>query len=204
MTSSDLPITFDPDYGKVVTRVLPGIVAMMTLCGLFFLTTSSKTGLWLAVASFAVGAGFLGLYLWFLIYRKIEFRKDKIVVYRYLFPDREEAYEEVTGVSSTGFRLGGFPVACHTMDNSAELHSILEGLLERGKIQADESGGLTEDFKQNLTATLKAALLGIVFWFLFDILGWAPTAVPEAVTSYGVILVTLIIGAPLFKRLSSE
>lgn len=54
MSDPPLPITFEPEYGSVVTRVLPGIPAMMTLCAGFFLVVGSATGLALAAASLAV------------------------------------------------------------------------------------------------------------------------------------------------------
>jgi hypothetical protein len=53
---------------------------------------------------------------------------------RHLFPDVEGGYEEVDGVSAMGFRLDGFPVACHTMENSAELNAIVDDLAFVGMI----------------------------------------------------------------------
>lgn len=206
MSEPFLPRSFDPEYGTAVRRILPAIVVMMATCGLVFLllASSSATGLWLGLGSFGVGAGFAGLYLWFLIYREIRFGEGRIVVRRYLFPDVEGSYGEVEGVSSMGFRLGGYPVACHTMRNSAELLDILAELHERGVIEADRNGGLTRDFRANLAATVKATLLGVVLWLVIEATGVVPAHLPDGIAPYVVILVTLLVGAPLIKRFTSE
>lgn len=206
MSEPTVPRSFDPEYGTAVRRILPAIVALMAFCGLVFLllASSSATGLWLGLGSFGVGAGFAGLYFWFLIYREIEFREDGIVVRRYLFPDVEGSYGEVEGVSSMGFRLGGYPVACHTMRNADELREILGDLRERGVIESDRDGGLTRDFRANLSATVRATLLGVVLWLVIDAAGLVPASLPDGIAPYGVILVTLLVGAPLIKRVSSE
>lgn len=188
----------------MVTRILPAIVGLMTVCGLVFLATSSRTGVWLALVSFGVAGGFLILYLWFLIYREIEFREDGIVVRRYLFPDVEGTYDDVTGVSAMGFRLDGYPVGCHTMENSAELQSILDDLRRRGVIEPADDGGLSRDFGDNLAATVKAGALGALLWLLVAWADLAPTSIPDGVAPLGVILLTVLIGAPLLKRWSSD
>lgn len=197
---------FDPKYGSVVTRVLPAIVGLMSVCGLVFLffATSSWTGIWLALACFGIGSGYLGLYLWFLIYREIEFREDGIVVRRYLFPDVEGTYDDVSGVSTMGFRLDGYPVGCHTMENSAELQSILDDLRRRGVIEPADDGGLSRDFGDNLAATLMAGTAGVLVWLLVDWTDLAPASIPDGVAALGVILLTMLIGAPLLKRWSSD
>lgn len=197
--------TFDPEYGTVVRRVLPGVVVLMGGCGAVFLWTArSSSGQWLALASFGIGAAFLVLYLWFLVYRRIEFRQEEIVVRRYLFPDHAGRYEDVRGVSTMGFRLDGFPVACHTMTNSAELHDILEELIEEGRIAGDDGASLSRDFRENLSATVKAGFLGAALWLAVDALALMPESVPDGLGSLGVILVTLVVGAPVLKRMSSE
>lgn len=188
----------------MVTRVLPAIVGLMSVCGLVFLAISSRTGVWLALACFGIGGGYLGLYLWLLIYREIEFREDGIVVRRYLFPDVEGAYDDVTGMSATGFRLDGYPVGCHTMENAAELQSILDDLRRRGVIEPADDGGLTRDFRDNLAATVLAGTAGVLVWLLVDRADLAPASIPDEVAALGVILLTLLIGAPLLKRWSSD
>lgn len=193
---------FEPVYGRVVTRVLPGIVLLMAACGFAFLLLSPRSGAWLAAASFGVGAGFLGLYLWFLIYRRIEFGEESIVVRRFLFPDRRGRYEDVSAVSSMGFRLDGFPVACHTMENAAELRAILDDLRERGKIEPTEDEGLTASFRANLSATVKAAALGVVLWLIIQAAGLFPASIPDTMAAFGVILLSLLVGAPLIRRFS--
>ena len=203
MKDTALPRTFRPEYGRVVSRILPAIVALMSACGLVFLWTTPRSGLWLALASFGVAFAFLLLYFWFLIYREIEFGRERIVVRRYLFPDLEAGYRSVTGVSPTGFRLDGFPVACHTMENAGELRAILEDLRERGKIELAEDGGLTRGFRENLAATVKAAFLGVALWAGVEALELTPAGWPDDLVAYGVIFATLMVGAPLIKRLSS-
>lgn len=195
---------FEPVYGRVVTRVLPGVVALMATCGFVFLVLAPRSGAWLAVASFGVGTGFAGLYLWFLIYRRIEFGEETLVVRRYLFPDRRGRYQDVTAVSSMGFRLDGFPVACHTMENAGELRAILDDLRERGKIEPTEGEGLTASFRANLSATVKAATLGVVLWLVIQVVGLLPASIPDPAAAFGVILVSLLVGAPLIKGFSSN
>lgn len=190
----------------MVTRVLPAIVGLMTVCGLVFLffATSSRTGVWLALACFGIGSGYWGLYLWFLIYREIEFGEDGIVVRRYLFPDVEGTYDDVTGVSAMGFRLDGYPVSCHTMENAAELQSILDDLRRRSVIEPADDGGLSRDFRDNLAATVKAGTLGALLWLLVAWADLTPASIPDGVAALGVILFTMLIGAPLLKRWSSD
>lgn len=203
-----LPVRFEPEYGTVVTRVLPGIVAMMSVCGGFFLyshaTAPHPFTLWLTVASFGVGAGFLGLYLWALVYREVVFGEDGVTVRRYLFPDVRGPYDDVTGVSPTGFRLDGYPVAWHTMENADEANRILEGLVDAGLVEVDEEGGVTRDFAENRSAVIKATVLGVAAWLAAEGLGLIPDAVPSSLAALGVILVVLVVGAPAFKRMSAE
>lgn len=208
MSELSLPVRFEPDYGTVVTRVLPGIVAMMSLCGGFFLwvyqSSPAPTVLWMAMASFGVGAGFLGLYLWFLIYREVLFLEDGVTVRRYLFPDARGSYEDVTGVSATGFRLDGLPVAWHTMENADEANAIVQDLVDAGRIDVDEEGGVTRDFVENRAAVVKATMLGVAAWLGAEGLGLIPDSIPSGLAALGVILVVMMVGAPALKELSAE
>lgn len=208
MSELSLPVRFEPDYGTVVTRVLPAIVAMMSLCGGFFLwaylSSPAPTLLWMTVGSFGVGAGFLGLYLWFLIYREVVFREDGVTVRRYLFPDARGSYEDITGVSATGFRLDGLPVVWHTMENADEANTIVQELVDAGRIEVDEEGGVARDFVENRSAVVKATMLGVAAWLGAEGLGLIPDSVPSSLAALGVILVVMTVGAPLIKRMSTE
>lgn len=208
MNDRSPPVTFEPDYGTVVTRILPGIVAMMSLCGGFFLwaylSRPAPTSLWMTLASFGVGGGFLGLYLWFLIYREVVFGEDGVTVRRYLFPDVRGPYERVTGVSSTGFRLDGFPVTWHTMENADEANAIVEELVDAGLISVDPEGGVTRDFVENRSAVIKATMLGVAAWLAAQGLGLIPDSIPSGLAALGVILAVMTVGAPLIKRMSTE
>lgn len=200
---ASLPVRFEPEYGPVVTRVLPAVVAMMSLCGGLYLydyvSAPDPLVLSFAVFAFLVAASFPGLYLWFLIYREIVFDETGVTVRRYGLPDRRAPYEEVSAVGSTGFRLAGFPVTCHTMENASELRAILRDLSEAGRIP-DRDGGLGEAMKANVAATVKAALLGIGLVVGMNALGIELTFLPEPYAEYVVIVAALIVGAPLFKR----
>ena len=196
-----LPISFRPDYGSVVTRVLPAILALLTVSAAVFLVAdSSGAGFWLGVVSLAVGGTFLGLYLWFLVYREIRFTEEGVTVRRYLGPPVEGGYEHVEGVSSTGFRLDGFPVTWHTMTNGEEIREIMGELEDRGLVTADDEGGVTRDMALNRRATVLTAAVGTLFWVVVQSAGLVPDAVPSGFAAVGVIVASMLIGAPLIKR----
>lgn len=204
MRSPFLPVSVVPEYGHVVTRLLPAIVALMAACGSVFLVLASgTTALWLALASFAVGAGFLGLYLWYLVYREIVFTEEGVTVRRYFFPTVRGSYEEVEGVSPVGFRLRGFPVVWHTMENADRVRSIVVRLVEEDFVAPDEGGGVAQDMAANRQATLLATALGLALWSVLELAGLVPAAVPSPLAALGVLLVTLAAGAPLIKRFAS-
>lgn len=204
MTPAPAPTTFEPEYGSVVTRVLPAIVLMMSVCGAVFLAIGSSVGFAMALASFAVGAGFVGLYLWHLVYREIVFGEEEIVVRRYLFPDVRGTYGQVSAVGRTGFRLDGFPVAWHTMENDAEARRIVDRLIEAGVVRAAEDGGLDRAMAENRSAVLTAAVGGALLWGALELAGLVPEAVPEPLAAFGVIGLALVVGAPLMKRFASR
>lgn len=203
MNDPALPTTFEPDYGTVVSRILPGFVAVMFVCGTLLMGVPHSVGPSLGWVAFGLAAGFLGLYLWYVIYSEIEFHEDGIVVRRHLFPDVEGSYRDVTSVSSKGFRLGGFPVGSHTMENAPELRSIVRGLVEEGRIQPTGEKGVTEEIERNLAATATAVLAGVVLWVVIEAFGLAPAALPDALTSYGLLFLAVVVGAPAIKRLSA-
>lgn len=198
------PVTFEPEYGPTVTRVLPGIVGLMALCGAFFLwahlSAPDPGVLAMALASFGVGLAFPGLYFYYLVYRRIVFTEDRIRVERWLFPDREAGYGEAGGVDAMGFRLDGFPVTCHTMANADEFRSLLDDLRAAGYLEGAAGGGLSGAFRANLAATLKAAVLGGALWLLVEGTGLAPASVPDALLAWGIVAATLVVAAPLFRR----
>ena len=200
------PVTFEPEYGPVVTRVLPGIVLLMSLCGGFFLwihlSAPDPLVLAMALASFGVGLAFPVLYLHQLVYRRIVFGEDRIRVERWLFPDREAGYGKVGGVDRLGFRLDGFPVTCHTMANAGAFRSLLEDLREAGCLEGAGGEGVEAEFRANLSATAKAAALGGVLWLLVEGADLAPASVPDGLLAWGVLVATLVVAAPLFRRLA--
>lgn len=204
MNSSPLPTSFEPEYGPVVTRVWPGIVVLLGLCGGFFLLGSGPPAFWLALLSFGVAAGFVGLYLWYLVYREVVFGEDAVVVRRYLFPDVRGAYDEVDAVGSTGFRLGGYPVSWHTMKNDGEARRIVGDLVAQGRISAAEDGGLTRDMELNRSAVTRATILGIVLWLGAELLGLVPSSIPNSLSAVGMVVLAVVIGAPVIKHLSTR
>lgn len=198
------PVTFEPEYGPVVTRVLPAIVGMMALCGGFFLwihlSAPDPLVLAMALASFGVGLGFPALYLNRLVYRRIVFGEEEIRVERWVFPDRAASWEAAGGVDRLGFRLDGFPVTCHTMANADAFRSLLADLRDAGRLEEAGEGGVEAGFRANLAATAKAAALGGALWLAAEAAGLVPASVPDGLAGWGIVAVTLVVAAPLFRR----
>lgn len=204
MTAPEPPVAFEPEYGRAVTRVLPAVVGLMGLCGGFFLwihlSAPDPLVLAMALGSFGVGIAFPALYLHQLVYRRVVFDEASVRVERWLFPDREAGYESVGGVDRLGFRLDGFPVTCHTMANADEFRSLLADLREAGYLEEAREGGVEAGFRANLAATAKAAALGGALWLAVEAAGLAPASVPDGLLAWGIVVVTLVVAAPLFRR----